>query len=268
MRLEIDPNHPVGASCTTPDKSDLPISRGKIVNVMEISLNEVDGWVRETRFGIWFQGTRIWNRFVLRAAFSDIAPLVGEVSGVRSILEIGCGEGRAFEWLDNQFQPDRIIGIDVDPQLVLRGEEAAQNCGPHVEIRRGDAANLELSDSFVDLVFCHQTFHHMTYQKKTAREIYRVLAPGGVLIFVESCRTYVSSLLVRLLFRHPMDVQQSAEEYVALLRDTGFVIRPTDISTPYPPWSRPALGLADLFSRSDLENRTHPLVCLAAYRPI
>ena len=236
-------------------------------NVMSNSLDEVDGWVRETRFGTWFQGTGIWNHFVLRAAFSDFAPLVGKVAGVRSILEIGCGEGLAFELLDSQFRPDRIIGIDVDPRLVLRGGEAARRCGPHVEIRRGDAANLEFSDGSVDLVFCHQTFHHLTYQEKAAREIHRVLAPGGVLIFVESCRTYVSSLWVRLLFRHPMDVQKSAEEYVALLRDTGFVIRPTNISTPYPPWSRPALGIAELFSRRVFENRTLPLVCLAAYRP-
>ena len=156
---------------------------------------------------------------------------------------------------------------DIDPRLVLRGGEAARHCGPHVEIRRGDAANLEFSDGSVDLVFCHQTFHHLTYQEKAAREIYRVLALGGVLIFVESCQTYVSSLWVRLLFRHPMDVQKSAEEYVDLLHDIGFVIRPTDISTPYPPWSRPALGILELISRRVLKNRTHPLVCLAAYRP-
>ncbi len=236
-------------------------------NVMTSSPDEVDGWVRETRFGIWFQGTGIWDYFVLRTAFADMAPIVARITGVSRILEIGCGEGRAFALLDDRFHPDRIIGIDVDPRLVRRGGEAARQCGRHVEIRRGDAANLDLADGSVDLVFCHQTFHHLTYQEKTAREIYRVLAPGGVLIFVESCRTYVSSLWVQLLFRHPMDVQKSAEEYAALLRDTGFVIHPTDISTPYPPWSRPALGISELISRRVLKNRTHPLVCLAAYRP-
>ncbi len=236
-------------------------------NVMMGSLDEVDGWVRETRFGIWFQSTGIWDHFVLRTAFTDMAPIVGKIAGVRRILEIGCGEGRAFALLDTRFHPDRIIGIDVDPRLVRRGGKAARHCGQHVEIRRGDAANLDLPDGSVDLVFCHQTFHHLTFQEKAAREILRVLAPGGVLIFVESCHAFVWSLWVRLLFRHPMHVQKTAEEYVAVLRDAGFAIHAADILTPSPPWSRPDWGIAELFGRTVLRSGPTPLVCLAAYRP-
>ena len=236
-------------------------------NVVTSSLDEVDGWVRETRFGIWFQGTGIWDFFVLRTAFKDMAPITGKITGVSRILEIGCGEGRAFGLLDDRFKPDRIIGIDVDPRLVRLAAKAAQRCGPHVEIRRGDAQNLELADGSVDLVFCHQTFHHLTHQEKAAAEILRVLAPGGVLIFVESCRAFVHSLWVRLLFRHNMEVQKSAEGYVAVLRDAGFAIDAADILTPFPPWSRPDWGIAALFGRAVLEEHSNPLVCLAAYRP-
>lgn len=241
------------------------VSGYRLANTMDRP--DIDGWVRETRFGVWFQGTKLWNRHVLEAAFDDVEPLLRPSDRVRDALDIGCGEGRAFPLIDRRFHPDRIIGVDVDPELVALGAGAAEGCEARVQVRRGDAASLDLPDGSVDLVFCHQTFHHLTYQERAAREFYRVLRPGGLLLFVESCRAFVWSLWVRLLFRHPMHVQRSAGDYMALLREAGFVIEPDDVALPYPPWSRPALGMAKLFGQPAPDEHDAPLVCAAARRP-
>jgi ubiquinone/menaquinone biosynthesis C-methylase UbiE len=63
-------------------------------------------------------------------------------------------------------------------------------------------------------VFCHQTFHHIVEQEAAMAEFFRVLKPGRVLLFAESTRRYIHSLPIRLLFRHPMEVQKTAEEYI------------------------------------------------------
>jgi ubiquinone/menaquinone biosynthesis C-methylase UbiE len=132
---------------------------------------------------------------------------------------------------------------------------------------RGDAAALDLPDGSVDLLFCHQTFHHLTRQEQALSEFYRVLRPGGVLLFAESTRAYIHSWIIRLLFRHPMDVQRSAEEYLHLIRDQGFEFGPENVSYPYLWWSRSDLGAAEWLGFPPPRQREETLVNLAARRP-
>lgn len=72
-----------------------------------------------------------------------------------------------------------------------------------------------------------------------------MLRPGGLLLFSESTRRYIHSWIIRLLFRHPMEVQRSAPEYLAMVRDAGFHVPDAQVSHPFPWWSRPDLGLAE-----------------------
>ena len=42
---------------------------------------------------------------------------------------------------------------------------------------------LVLNGASVDLLFCHQTFHHLVEQEQALAEFYRVLKPGGNLSY-------------------------------------------------------------------------------------
>ena len=64
------------------------------------------------------------------------------------------------------------------------------------------------------MIFCHQLFHHISNQARVLEEFFRILMPGGVILISESCRSFINSFPVRLLFRHPMHVQKTAAEYV------------------------------------------------------
>src|SRR5205814_4508070 len=124
--------------------------------------------------------------------------------------------------------------------------EAARQ-GLAVDVRRGELAALEVPDGSVDIVFCHQTFHHLTRQEEALAEFHRVLAPGGLLLFAESTRAYIESWIIRLLFRHPMEVQRSADEYMAMIRDAGFRFGSENVSCPYLWWSRSDLGAREFW---------------------
>lgn len=85
--------------------------------------------------------------------------------------------------------------------------------------------------------------------EKAIREFFRVLKPGSVSLFAKSTRRYIHSWIIRLLFRHPMDVQKAAPEYLASVHRTGFAVSPESVPYPYLWWSREDLGVMERWSR-------------------
>lgn len=202
--------------------------------------------VPETRFGMWFLGTAVWTDHVLRRAIVDLDRLIGARRPLAPVIvDVGCGWGRSFRLLAEQFAPQRLIGIDVEGAMLRQARATVAQQGLKVELMQGDTAALPLPDQSADIVFCHQTFHHLVDQATALREFRRVLKPGGLLLFAESTRAYIHSWIIRLLFRHPMEVQKSAEEYLAMIRASGFEVREDSISLPFLWWSRVDLGIGE-----------------------
>jgi SAM-dependent methyltransferase len=196
------------------------------------------GWVSETRFGKWFQGTQTWYRYVLTFAVEELREIAGPtLPPVNRLLDVGCGQGRAFGLLAEHFRPREIVAIDIDPVMIPGARAAAARCGVPVSVRRGSVMRLDLPDASVDAVFCHQLIHHCADQAGALRELRRVLAPGGVLLLGESCESFINTWSVRWFFRHPPGVQHPAEDYVRMVRDAGFMLEDRFIRTSTPWWS-------------------------------
>ena len=209
-------------------------------------MERADAWTKESRFGRWFLTTDIWVQYVLKVAVADLAHLLGPSYGPCSIvLDLGCGRGQALPLLEETFKPEVLVGLDVDSAMVKFAAREAARCRCRVQLEVGLAAQLGFADASLDAIFCHQTLHHLADQEATAREFHRVLKPGGVLLMSESCAPFIRSLAVRVLFRHPMAAQKSAEEYLDLLRSAGFTFTDKHVALPYPWWSRPDFGLRE-----------------------
>lgn len=212
--------------------------------------NHTVAHVPESSFGIWFLGTATWTTHVLTRAMRDLVPLIpARRDSYPVVVDVGCGWGRSFKLLHDHFAPQQLIGIDVDPGMLDISARTVAAHGLQVDLRRADSARLPLEDASVDLLFCHQTFHHLVEQEAALAEFHRVLRPGGIMLFAESTRAYIHSWIIRLLFRHPMEVQRTAEEYLAMIRGAGFEIPQQAISYPYLWWSRADLGLAERLLR-------------------
>ncbi len=225
-------------------------------------------WVRESAFGVWFLNTWMWKGHVLKPSLDHLEKLIDRKRDrYPAILDVGCGHGYSLLQLDRRFHPNRIIALDVDSSVREWAAPNAARCRGKVEFLINNAAAMDVPGESVDMVFCHQTFHHLIDQEAAGHEFYRVLKPGGVLLFAESCRRYIHSWLIRLLFRHPMDVQKTDREYLDLLKTAGFEFRPETVSTPFPWWSRPDLGLLESLGRQVPRDREETLLYLAAYRP-
>ena len=63
-----------------------------------------------------------------------------------------------------------------------------------------------------------------------------------------------------------MEAQKTAEEYIELIRQTGFQVHPDAISKPYLWWSRPDFGAMEWFGLKVPEVREETLVNLVAVK--
>ncbi|MDH3443382.1 MAG: class I SAM-dependent methyltransferase [Deltaproteobacteria bacterium] len=225
-------------------------------------------FVLESRIGFWFLGTQTWTRHVLAIALDDLERLIPQRKpSYPTVLDAGCGQGKSFRLLIEHFSPQRLIGVDAENKCLQRARaEAARERVP-IELRHRDLAELDLAGGSVDLVFCHQTFHHLARQEMALQHLYRVLKPGGLLLFAESTRAYINSWIIRLLFRHPMHSQRSAAEYMAMIRAHGFTFAPQNVSLPYLWWSRADLGSFEWFGFGVPAQREETLINLAATKP-
>lgn len=215
-------------------------------------------WVKESRFGKWFLSTDIWVRYVLSEAIQSMQNLLKNHSLPESpnVLDAGCGRGLAFGLLEEFLRPKLIVGIDIDKELINQARESAESCECVVELIHGSATSIEYPSEFFDIIFCHQLLHHVAEQERVLDEFHRLLAPGGLLLIGESCRAFIDTFPVRLLFRHPMEVQKSADEYVALVKSAGFQLQEQDTYKSCPWWSQRDFGLLKKMGLKKL--RPHP----------
>jgi SAM-dependent methyltransferase len=224
-------------------------------------------WVRETRFGRWFLSTHTWYRYVLSQAIIDFKALLGErLPAHAQILDAGCGQGLAFGLLEQHFQPAAITGIDIDAEQVRKAVAAAGQLATPCSAQHTNASAPTFAAESFDIILCHQLLHHTSQQQETLQEFYRLLRPGGILLVGESCRSFINSVPVRLLFRHPQMAQKDAQGYIDLVRNSGFVFDDLDVQTSRPWWSRRCLGMAQKLGIG-LDNTEPTEILIVANKP-
>jgi SAM-dependent methyltransferase len=122
--------------------------------------------------------------------------LIGDVSG-RTILDFGCGSGENALLLARRGA--HVIGMDISTALLsLASRRLALNgLGDMAEFTAGSAHDLPLPDNSVDGVLGIAILHHLDLPA-AAKEVHRVLKPGGIAIFQEPVR---DSMMLRLIRR-------------------------------------------------------------------
>ncbi|XPF95674.1 class I SAM-dependent methyltransferase [Colwellia sp. RE-S-Sl-9] len=226
--------------------------------------------VPESAFGKWFLRSNTWTDYVLEVALEDLTHLLKDSPRTFNVIaDVGCGYGRSMKKLNDRYSPERLIAMDIDQEMLdeTKKEVALHNLN-NVEYVRCSSSMIKLEDNSVDMVFCHQTFHHLIYQPEALKEFLRILKPGGIFMFAESTKRYIHSWIIRLLFRHPMSVQKTADEYLTLIKDSGFTVNDEQISYPFLWWSREDLAIGEnLFGIKPPTDREETLINLIAVKP-
>jgi ubiquinone/menaquinone biosynthesis C-methylase UbiE len=99
------------------------------------------------------------------------------------ILDLGCGTGTLAIQVKQREPAAEVAGLDADPEMLERAREKAGRAGVDLELAEGMSNELPFEDGSFDRVLSTLFFHHLNPEPKrqTAREIARVLRPGGEL---------------------------------------------------------------------------------------
>jgi SAM-dependent methyltransferase len=129
--------------------------------------------------------------------------LMGDVNGLR-VLDLGCGSGGNACLLASRGATVWAMDISFDLLTLTARRAALDHVTPRVRPIRGSAHVIPLGDRSIDLVFGNAVLHHLSLDV-AAREVRRVLVPGGRAIFKEPIRnSRVAAALRRLVpYRQP-----------------------------------------------------------------
>jgi len=105
----------------------------------------------------------------------------------QQVLELGVGTGIALE----AYPPYvRVLGIDPSAEMLKQARaKTRENNWPHIELRQGDALNLELPDDTFDYVFAFHVVSVVPDPVKMMSEMFRVCKPGGRIVILNHFRS-------------------------------------------------------------------------------
>ena len=94
-------------------------------------------------------------------------------------VEVGCGPGRMTGALAARF--DRVVAVDVSPEMLARAAEAVT--AANVDFRQVSGERLDgVEDASADAAVCYLVLQHLPSRRLAqayVRELGRVLRPGG-----------------------------------------------------------------------------------------
>ena len=99
------------------------------------------------------------------------------------ILEVGCGRGIALPVLDRLCGPRRLVGLDIDGELLMEAADNLREQGTVAELCCGDVRRMPFDDESFDVVIDFGTLYHIARSPAALDEIARVLAPGGAFVY-------------------------------------------------------------------------------------
>jgi len=139
----------------------------------------------------FFHGREAAERFEYAAEWLDAAPeaAVASFAGVgnphlraaiqpgETVLDLGSGAG--LDAILAAKAGARVIGVDMNPVMLDKAREHARQAGVTVDFRPGTLEKIPVEDASVDVIVSNGVVNLSFRKRKVAREMMRVLKPGG-----------------------------------------------------------------------------------------
>ncbi len=147
-----------------------------------------------------------------------------------TVIDVGCGIGGSSRILAADYGFD-VTGVTISPQQVKRATELTAE-GVSAKFMVDDAMALSFPDASFDVVWSIEAGPHMPDKAVFARELIRVLKPGGILVVADwnqrddrqiPLNFWEKPVMRQLLDQWSHPAFSSIEGFSELLEATGFV---------------------------------------------
>jgi SAM-dependent methyltransferase len=162
----------------------------------------------------WYCRSAAWRSRVE----TDLLPWALKDAALRGpALEIGPGPGITTDYL-HRLLPELTV-LEFDDRLAAALRRRFRDT--HVRVIQGDATSMPFSDGSCNTVLCFTMLHHIpspSLQNRLLAEAFRVLAPGGAFLGVDS------RLSLRMKLFHWFDTMMivDPQTFTERLRTVGF----------------------------------------------
>jgi 2-polyprenyl-6-hydroxyphenyl methylase/3-demethylubiquinone-9 3-methyltransferase len=159
-------------------------------------MRETDVSIYDRAAQDWWSGQLRWLRVLqglvpVRLGLFD--GVVGDWSG-KDVLDLGCGGGFMAEAMARRGA--RVTGVDPSRQAIAAARAHATVSGLAIDYRVGLGEAIPADDATCDAVVCVDVLEHVSDLHQVAREIARVLRPGGLLLFDTINRTALARFAI------------------------------------------------------------------------
>ena len=147
-----------------------------------------------------------------------------------TLLDVGCGIGGSSRILAKDYG-FKVTGVTISPQQVKRAQELTPP-GIDAKFQVDDAMNLSFPDATFDVVWSVEAGPHMPDKAVFAKELLRVLKPGGILVVADwnqrddrkiPLNFWEKPVMQQLLDQWSHPAFSSIEGFSELLAETGLV---------------------------------------------
>ena len=165
-------------------------------------------------FGYWDQGIETAEQASNRLVEKLLQMLPGRLlkNPKSKVLDVACGHGASSKYLCRYFKPRNITGIGMERAQIA----AAKQRVPSARFITMDATELKFNANSFDLLVCVEAAFHFQTRKDFLHEAFRVLKPGGTLVFSDLLMGVGAPLVP------PENYLSNPQEYSRLLKNSGF----------------------------------------------
>ncbi|WP_158766560.1 class I SAM-dependent methyltransferase [Terricaulis silvestris] len=153
------------------------------------------------------------------------------------LADLASGNGRFLLQVLAAFPRIPATGLDLSPAYCDEARKRLEDW-PQVEIVTGAVEQAPFEDGSFDAATCVYLFHELPprIRRDAAREIARIVKPGGVFVLADSIQTGDSADLDRMLeyfpvgFHEPYFSSYLKEDFAALFGEAGFDLEQNELA--------------------------------------
>jgi ubiquinone/menaquinone biosynthesis C-methylase UbiE len=190
--------------------------------------------VYELGVELLFRGTADVMRRQIIPPVTQFVRAAGDAGHVR-LLDVACGTGRTLHQLAQAHPELRLYGVDLSPAYVRLARKRLDDVA-EVALAVENAEALPYADATFDIATSVYLFHELprNARRNVAREMFRVVRPGGLLVVEDSAQLTESAELATALrafpgeFHEPFYRDYLEDDLAETLREAGFEVESSE----------------------------------------